>query len=498
VDDHPLIEAPSSAEVTLEPAPLTVALPHGNRLIDHSLSTWQLVLLLAWPVLVQQWLVLSVPLVDSYLAGAVLTTDPVSQIATQAAQTTANYLSWLVASCTVIISAGSTALVARFTGAGDRAAAIHATNQSIMLSFVVGLIVSAGGLFGLPSLLTLLNVHGETAALTIAYMRPLFLLLVFPMVTCGGIACLIGVGDTRTGLYIYGGVALLNVPLAWLFFRGAGPLPGLGFVGIACGTALSHVLGCLVVVALLIRGRAGLRLHWRLLVPDGHLLYRLLRVSVPAAIDSLSNAAAQLWFLSIVNQLSTAESAAHGIALRWEALSYQSGAAFGVAAMTLVGQHLGARQPARAARSGWTAYLLGGGVMTAFGVVFLILAPQMFRLFCPHPDQQPIVEAGVPVLRLVAFTMPALASTMIFTAALRGAGDTRVPVLFTWFGFLLIRIPLAYLLTCEHIALGSWGTWPGPHLGLFGAWLAMAADLFVRGGFFVARFAGGRWQSIRV
>ena len=122
----------------------------------------------------------------------------------------------------------------------------------------------------------------------------------------------------------------------------------------------------------------------------------------------------------------------------------------------------------------------------------------MFRLFCPHPDQQPIVAAGVPVLRLVAFSMPALAATMIFTAALRGAGDTRVPVLFTWFGFLVIRIPLAYLLTCERIDLGPWGTWAGPHLGLFGAWLAMGADLLVRGGFFVARFAGGRWQTIRV
>ena len=54
---------------------------------------------------------------------------------------------------------------------------------------------------------------------------------------------------------------------------------------------------------------------------------------------------------------------------------------------------------------------------------------------------------GVPVLRLIAFAMPALASTMIFTAALRGAGDTRVPVLFTWVGFLAFRIPLAYLLT---------------------------------------------------
>jgi Na+-driven multidrug efflux pump len=76
---------------------------------------------------------------------------------------------------------------------------------------------------------------------------------------------------------------------------------------------------------------------------------------------------------------------------------------------------------------------------------------------------------------------------MVFTSALRGAGDTRVPVLFTWVGFLAFRIPLAYLLT-------------GPmfHLGLLGAWIAMTADLYVRGAFFLWRFAGGRWKLARV
>jgi Na+-driven multidrug efflux pump len=82
--------------------------------------------------------------------------------------------------------------------------------------------------------------------------------------------------------------------------------------------------------------------------------------------------------------------------------------------------------------------------------------------------------------------MPPLASCIIFTGALRGAGDRFVPVLFSWVGFLAVRIPLAYLLT-------------GPAgLGLLGAWLAMFADILLRGGFFLARFAGGRWQRMRV
>src|SRR5947199_10853776 len=123
--------------------------------------------------------------------------------------------------------------------------------------------------------------------------------------------------------------------------------------------------------------------------------------------------------------------------------------------------------------------------MSVMGAVFFTLATPMFLLFCPGEGQRPIVEAGVPVLRLVAFAMPALASCMIFTAALRGAGDTRVPVLFTWLGAFGIRIPLAYLLTRPHLDLGPLGLWPG--LGLTGAWLAMCADLLVRGVCFLAR-----------
>jgi Na+-driven multidrug efflux pump len=122
----------------------------------------------------------------------------------------------------------------------------------------------------------------------------------------------------------------------------------------------------------------------------------------------------------------------------------------------------------------------------------------MFGFFCPRPEQRSIIDAGVPVLRLIAFAMPAVACTTIFVYALRGAGDTRIPVLFTWTGFLGVRIPLAYLFTSQELNLGGLGVWPGCDWGLFGAWMAMFADLMVRGGFFLYRFVSGRWQHIRV
>lgn len=456
------------------------------------------VLALAWPVLIQQFLHLFVGLSDQFLAGQFRPPDPSQQAAYLAALTTANYAAWFLSSFMVLVSVGSTALVARCVGAQDRELADRATNQSIVLAVGLGAVGTVVGLILLPTFVDLLQLRGDAGRFTADFLRPLLALVVFQVVESAGIACLTGAGDTRSGLWVMGSVAVLNVPLAWGLCFGVGPVPALGFEGIALGTAISHVLGGSAVLVLLMQGRAGLHLRWSLLSPDLALLQRILRVSVPAAVDSISVIVGQFWFLSIVNGLGTTAAGAHGIALRWEALGFLSGHAFGIAAMALVGQYLGAGQPREAARSGWLAFTMGAGVMSVMGVLFFSFAPQMFAVFCPRPDQQEVVVVGVPVLRLIAFAMPALAGTIIFTAALRGAGDTRVPVLFTWVGFLIVRIPLAYLLTRDMVELGPLGVVSGYDLGLLGAWVAMLADLIVRGLFFVTRFASGRWQHARV
>jgi putative MATE family efflux protein len=447
------------------------------------------VLSLAWPVLVQQLLILAVDLSDRFLAGYFRPGDVTKHVDYQSAQTTANYLAWLITCFTVFVSVGSTALVARFVGGRDSRGAIHATSQSITLAIAFGLIGSVAGLLSVGEVVRLLGLKGDAALFAADYLRPIYALLVFQVIESAGIACLVGAGDTRIGLFVRGGVAVVNLPLAWALFH------GIGFQGIALGTALSHTLGAVAILVVLARGRAGLKLDPRQLWPDKAIQTRLLRVSLPAGADSMSVGLCQLWFLTIVNRLGKDASGAQGIALGWEALGYQSGAAFGTAAMALVGINLGARRPDLAARSGWTAFGMGLAMMCFMGAVFYTFAPEMFRLFAPNEEQREVVALGVPVLRLVAFAMPALACTIIFTYALRGAGDTRVPVLFTWIGFLGVRIPLAYWLTQPLVDFGPFGTWEG---GLFGAWIAMFADIVVRASLLLARFASGRWKKVRV
>ncbi len=349
----------------------------------------------------------------------------------------------------------------------------------------------------LPHGVHLLGLHGETADSAVRFLQPIVTLVTCQLITQGGIGCLIGAGDTRTGPVVLSGVAMLNIPLAWACFHGFGPIPAMGFFGIGMGTALSHTAGSIAILAILARGRYGLYLRPPMLTPDLPLIYRLLRISVPASIDTMSIALCQLWFLTLVTALGDVAAAAHGTAIRCESLGYMSGYAFATAAAALVGQNLGARQPKQAAHAAWVALGLGCVTMSIMGVLFYTFAPQMFHLFSPYRHQQPIVDAGVPVLRLVAFAMPPLSCIIVLTGALRGAGDTRFPILLTWIGFLAIRMPLAYLLTRSVVDLGA-VRFHGWDLGLIGAWIAMFADLLIRGVLFLARFVSGKWMAVRV
>ncbi len=114
----------------------------------------------------------------------------------------------------------------------------------------------------------------------------------------------------------------------------------------------------------------------------------------------------------------------------------------------------------------------------------------MFALFLSE-DQPGVAEMGVPVLRIVAFALPFLATIVVLTGSLRGAGDTRGPWLIVILGYAVVRIPLTYLLTGARSS-GGWA------MGLKGAWIAMLLDLMFRGALVAWRFLQAKWQRIQV
>jgi putative MATE family efflux protein len=442
------------------------------------------VLWLAAPVFVEQSLLYLIGLSDTILAGRYLLAEHLAGV------TVASYLLWFLATLFTIGSIGGTALVARSIGAGRTEDAARYCGQAMAMGVGLGLLALVLVQVLAPAIVAAMNLTGLAARSAARFLR--IVGAVTPLLACTtvGNACLRGAGDTRTGMKVMVLMNAVNIGLTWLLALGWGPFPALGLTGIAMGTACGEGIGGALILALLIRGRAGLRLTSRNVTPNRERMSRLLRISLPAAGESLTNVLCQLWFLRLINRLGPVATAAHGVAIRCEAIAFLSITAFSVAASTLTGQYLGARRPDLAANSARTCWGLGGLLLSFMGLMFFTQGHAMFQLFLAG-RQNAVLDEGVPVLRIVALAMPALATISVLNGSLNGAGDTRWPWLFTLTGYLLVRIPITYLLIAP-VSRGGWG------LELKGAWIAMFVDLHVRAVLVSWRFLGSRWTSARV
>ena len=175
--------------------------------------------------------------------------------------------------------------------------------------------------------------------------------------------------------------------------------------------------------------------------------------------------------------------AAYFIGARILSLSFLPGFGFGAATATMVGQSLGAGRPDDAERSGRAAVRLALGMMTAAGTVVFVAARPIARLFV---DDEAVVENAFSLIRVLAAVQPLMAIDFSLGGALRGAGDTRYPLLTVILGFYVCRLGFAYLVTFTFA------------LGILWLWLAVLGDYAARAALKARRFRSGAWKLVRV
>lgn len=434
------------------------------------------VLELALPSAGEQLLSMLVGLVDTFLVGH-LGAAPLAAVGL------ANQ--WIMFAMVLFsaVGTGATALIARMVGAGDMDTANRVLRQAMLLALAVGAVMTAAIEIWAEPAMVLMGADAETVGLGVTFLTIAGSAYVFSALMFIGNACLRGAGDTRTPLWVMLIVNGINIVVAWVLVNGVLGFPRLGVAGSATGAMLGRLVGGLLVVFLLWRGRSGLCLRSGRLALDVSLVRRILRVGVPTGVEQLIFRLGMMSYVRVVAALGTIAYAAHQVAINAESLSYMPGFGFAVAATTLVGQGLGARDPERAERDGFIAFAIGAGIMTIMGICFIIFARPIVSFFTSEAE---VIAAGAGPLRLVGFSQLFLASSMIFAGALRGAGDTRAPMLINGASVWGVRVPLALLFTQ---VLGA---------GLIGAWIAMVIDLGIRGTLMFTRFQAGKWKTVEV
>lgn len=450
-----------------------------NRPLVDSASPLSPLARLVLPALAEQILVMLVGFSDTWLTGWFLDAPRLAAI------NQINYLLWFLNNLFYLVAIGATAMVARFVGGGDFASARRVTHQALQLGALLALLPTVLGWLLAPRLIAAAQLQGAAAAAAVEYLSYIWPVLPMVMVVQVGTACLRGAGDMVTGLAAMSVVNLVNVAIGWLLVDGWGVFPQLGWSALAIGTATGYALGAVLIAAVLLRGRSGLRVTPRgLLHRDHDLQRRLLRIGIPGGVDVVSLTACHLAYVGIVNRLGDLPAAAHGLAVRIESLAYLPGFAFQLATMTLTGQYLGAGRPDRAVHAVKMACGFGVSLQTVMGLLFFTASLPLAEAFVSQQNEA-VAPLAAQLLRVVAFATPFAGAMVIFNGALRGAGDTRWPLLFTFIGMLVVRLPLAWWLTTH-----GWG--------VQGAWYAMVLDIWIRTALVSARFAGGRWKGVEV
>jgi putative MATE family efflux protein len=379
------------------------------------------------------------------------------------------------------VSAGTTALVARAWGAGDYREASRVTMASLVLAGAMSLGVTVFGFLGAPAIAGVFGLDPQTLAMAAENIRWLCLFNVAFAVNFILSAALRASGDAWSPLWISGGVNLINIPLLYLFVFGAYGFPRMGVAGAAVAAGLAFTAGGLILVGLWMKQKFRVK-HvaggwWR-----RSRLKRLLNIGYPAALEQVVFQLGFFIFLMLIgNFYGTEAFAAYNIGINVLQVCMTVGFGFSIAGSTLVGQHLGAGDHDGAARSGWRAAGLAMVAMGGLGGVIMLYARPLTLFFIG--DEPETVARTVEFIYLLGAMMPLLAVDFSIGGALRGAGDTRFPLLATMFSLIGMRCGLAALAT---------------YLGLPVVWVyaALVGDYLVKASMLIWRFQRGRWKTI--
>jgi putative MATE family efflux protein len=288
-------------------------------------------------------------------------------------------------------------------------------------------------------------------------------------------------GDTVTPLWLGAITNVVNVALVYALVYGQWGAPAMGVKGAAIATGLAFTLGALLSILFWWKG-------WFLVgytrgpVLTSRRIRQLFRIGYPSALEQGAVQFGFILFLWIVSFYGTAPYAAYGIGVQILSFSFVVGFGFSIAASTHVGQQLGANDPDGATHSGWRALNLSIGFMVALGALIIFFAEPIARFMI---DDSEVVRLTVVFIYILGAMQPLMAIEFALGGALRGAGDTRFPLLTTITGLVVVRGSVA--------ALFLW-------MGLSVEWIfsALIVDYVVKATMLVVRFRRGRWKSIEI
>jgi len=268
---------------------------------------------------------------------------------------------------------------------------------------------------------------------------------------------------------------IVNAVGDWALIYGHMGFHAMGITGSGWSTCFARVYMAGVLVVTLIwvesKRRFGVAEKAIRIRIDLRRMWALLKLGTPAATQILLEIGAFGAATALIAKLGPVPLSGHEIALNCAALTFMVPLGISSAAAVRVGQQLGRKDPAGARRAGWSAIMLGATFMTCSGLVFVSFPVLIARLFSPDPI---VIRTGAKLLLVAAAFQLFDGLQTVATGALRGAGDTKTPMLANFIAYWLIGIPAGYVL-CFRLGWGALGVW----IGLCGGLMIIGSALLL-------------------
>jgi putative MATE family efflux protein len=288
-------------------------------------------------------------------------------------------------------------------------------------------------------------------------------------------------GDVITPLWFLLGSSVINGVLAYMLAFGIGPFPEMGVAGVGLGGGLSGLVVTTLFVVLWWRGKFNLK-PVKSFAVDWSAVRQLTHIGLPAVIEQGVIQLAFLAFFAIIARYGTGAYAAYGIGISLVSFAIVIGFGFGIATATIVGQQLGAGKPELAVAATWRSLRMAVAAMIVLSILSAIFARDMAEFMIDDPE---VIQLTMAFIYMIAVAQPMMACEFTLAGALRGAGDTRFPLIATFCGIILGRLLPALLFA---------------NLGMSVYWLfgVLLIDYTIKSSMLLYRFRSHKWLQLDI
>lgn len=331
------------------------------------------------------------------------------------------------------LSVGANVVIARFYGAGEMDNVSKAVHTSITVSVISGVILGIFGYFTAATFLEWMGSPEEVLPLAALYMKIYFIGMPFNLLYNFGAAVLRAVGDTQRPLIFLSLAGVINVILNLIFvifFK-------MSVAGVALATITSQAVSAILVLICLLRSEGAIRVDPKKLRIDGGMLKEITRIGLPAGLQGVFFSLSNVLIQSTVNSFGATVVAGNSVSANIEGFIYVAMNAMHQASITFTSQNLGARKYVRIRRICWLCVLTVTAIGLFLGMIAMLLKNQLMGIYT---DSAEVIRMGQYRMNIIALTYFTCGIMDVLCGALRGLGNTFLPMIVSVLGACAFRI----------------------------------------------------------